>query len=222
MLAIKRLNALAITMIFAGPAFFAGAALFTGAALAGDGQPSAWQMNFQQSATPVMDNIVSFHTWLLWIIAAISAFSKSVQRPTALDPAGSNTWATVDSVTLMGNYATSGEYTGITISPDGLTVTIPPNWQSYQRDFTQWSGANAGQCNTLAFEAAFPPGRMVRIHTLTDRSFFATVQSASCAGPVTVTVYVGYDYLGYKPLKFPDLTIGVGEVIGKGLGCRTV
>jgi cytochrome c oxidase subunit II len=49
-------------------------ALWSGVALAGDGQPSAWQLGFQQSATPVMDDIVWFHTFLLYLIAAIAAF----------------------------------------------------------------------------------------------------------------------------------------------------
>jgi cytochrome c oxidase subunit II len=43
-------------------------------ALAGLGQPSPWQMGMQQSATPVMDDIVWFHDLLLWIITAITAF----------------------------------------------------------------------------------------------------------------------------------------------------
>jgi cytochrome c oxidase subunit II len=45
-----------------------------GVALAGLGQPSPWQMDLQDSATPVMDQIASFHFFLLWVIAAISAF----------------------------------------------------------------------------------------------------------------------------------------------------
>jgi cytochrome c oxidase subunit 2 len=45
-----------------------------GAALAGLGQPEPWQMNLQDSATPVMDQIASFHFFLLWVIAAISVF----------------------------------------------------------------------------------------------------------------------------------------------------
>jgi len=45
-----------------------------GAALAALGQPTPWQIGLQDSATPVMDDIASFHDFLLWIIAAISAF----------------------------------------------------------------------------------------------------------------------------------------------------
>src|ERR1700694_3183546 len=45
-----------------------------GAAGAGTGQPSPWQMGLQQSVTPVMDDIVWFHNFLVYLIAAISAF----------------------------------------------------------------------------------------------------------------------------------------------------
>jgi prepilin-type N-terminal cleavage/methylation domain-containing protein len=124
-------------------------------------------------------------------LAAISAFNEHVQpRPTSLDPDDLNTWATVDQVTLMGNYATSGEYPGIVVAADGLTVTIPMNWQSFARDFTEWSGPNAGQCNSVAFANAFPVGRLVRIHTLTERVFFSQVASATCpsGGPGTVVL----------------------------------
>jgi cytochrome c oxidase subunit II len=50
------------------------ALLGAGAAMAGLGQPSPWQFGLQQSATPVMDNIVWFHDFLLYIITAIAAF----------------------------------------------------------------------------------------------------------------------------------------------------
>jgi cytochrome c oxidase subunit 2 len=47
----------------------------TGEAMAaGLGQPEPWQMNLQIAATPVMDGVENFHTFLLGIIAAISVF----------------------------------------------------------------------------------------------------------------------------------------------------
>jgi len=46
----------------------------TGSALAGLGQPSPWQLGLQESATPVMDNIIWFHDFLLYIITAIALF----------------------------------------------------------------------------------------------------------------------------------------------------
>jgi cytochrome c oxidase subunit 2 len=45
-----------------------------GVALAGMGQPSPWQMDLQDSATPIMQDIARFHYLLLWLIGVISAF----------------------------------------------------------------------------------------------------------------------------------------------------
>jgi cytochrome c oxidase subunit 2 len=45
-----------------------------GAAHAGTGQPSPWQLGLQQSVTPVMDSIVWFHDFLLYLITAIAGF----------------------------------------------------------------------------------------------------------------------------------------------------
>jgi cytochrome c oxidase subunit II len=66
MLVLKRVAALAMTIC----------AILTsgGAALAGLGQPSSWQLGLQQSVTPVMDYIIWFHDYLLWIIGGITAF----------------------------------------------------------------------------------------------------------------------------------------------------
>ena len=66
MLVLKRLTLVAITLV---------AILMGGeAALAGLGQPSPWQVGLQQSASPVMDNIVWFHDFLLYIITGIAGF----------------------------------------------------------------------------------------------------------------------------------------------------
>jgi cytochrome c oxidase subunit II len=46
----------------------------TGAAVAELGQPAPWQIGLQQSASPVMTDITSFHNFLLWIISAITLF----------------------------------------------------------------------------------------------------------------------------------------------------
>ena len=45
-----------------------------GAAFAGLGQPSPWEIGLQDAATPVMAEITSFHTFVLWIITAITIF----------------------------------------------------------------------------------------------------------------------------------------------------
>ena len=60
MLVVKRLVLLALMVLAGG-----------GAAYAGLGQPSPWQIGFQQSVTPVMDNITWFHDFLLYLITAI-------------------------------------------------------------------------------------------------------------------------------------------------------
>jgi len=66
MLVFKRLTAIAATI----SSLLAAA----GTAWAGLGQPSAWQLNFQQAGSPVMDNIISFHNFLLVIITLITLF----------------------------------------------------------------------------------------------------------------------------------------------------
>jgi len=48
--------------------------LYGAAALAATGQPHQWELGLQNSATPVMDDIVWFHDFLLWVIAAIALF----------------------------------------------------------------------------------------------------------------------------------------------------
>jgi cytochrome c oxidase subunit 2 len=66
MLVLKRLIAFVTTSL----------ALFAvgGAALAATGQPSPWELGLQGSASPVMDDIVWFHGFLLWITGAITLF----------------------------------------------------------------------------------------------------------------------------------------------------
>lgn len=38
------------------------------------GQPEPWQLGLQQAGSPVMDDIIWFHDFLLWVIAAIALF----------------------------------------------------------------------------------------------------------------------------------------------------
>ena len=45
-----------------------------GMALAASGQPEPWQLGMQKGATPVMDDIIWFHDFLLWVISAIAIF----------------------------------------------------------------------------------------------------------------------------------------------------
>jgi cytochrome c oxidase subunit II len=53
----------------------AGFALATsGAAFAELGQPAPWEFKLQEAASPVMEQITWFHSWLLWIISIITLF----------------------------------------------------------------------------------------------------------------------------------------------------
>ena len=42
-----------------------------GAAYAKDGQPAPWQLGFQPAASPIMEQITSFHTYVTIIITVI-------------------------------------------------------------------------------------------------------------------------------------------------------
>jgi len=65
MLVLKRLIAFVVTSV---------TVLAAGVALAASGHPDSWQLGLQGSASPVMDDIIWFHDFLLWIIAAITVF----------------------------------------------------------------------------------------------------------------------------------------------------
>jgi cytochrome c oxidase subunit 2 len=65
MLVLKRLIAFVVTSV---------TVLAGGFALAATGQPEPWQLGLQGSASPVMDDIVWFHSFLLWLIVAITLF----------------------------------------------------------------------------------------------------------------------------------------------------
>ena len=69
----------------------------SGPAFAGLGQPSPWQIDFQESATPIMTQITDFHNYVNIIIIAITLFvlalmiyvmvSASTRRKTPNPPA---------------------------------------------------------------------------------------------------------------------------------------
>ena len=50
--------------------------VMSGVAMAAEvmGQPQEWEMHLQKAATPVMENIIWFHDFLLWLISAIVLF----------------------------------------------------------------------------------------------------------------------------------------------------
>jgi len=67
MLMFKRLIAFVVTSVTV-------VALGLGMALAATGQPEPWQLGMQQGVTPVMDNIIWFHNFLLYLVVAITLF----------------------------------------------------------------------------------------------------------------------------------------------------
>jgi cytochrome c oxidase subunit 2 len=64
MLVLKRFFAFAVTSVI----------LLSGGAAFATGQPEPWQLGLQQGATPVMDNIIWFHNFLLVVIGTITLF----------------------------------------------------------------------------------------------------------------------------------------------------
>jgi len=73
MKALSRLAIVAASIALTSVALTVGSA-FIGSAWAGLGQPTPWQMDLQDSASPVMADVAGFHFFLLWVIAAISVF----------------------------------------------------------------------------------------------------------------------------------------------------
>src|ERR1041385_6553119 len=69
MLLVKRLIAFVLTAV----TVLAGAALAL-AAPGDTGQPHPWQLGLQRGVTPVMDDIIWFHDFLLYLIVAITLF----------------------------------------------------------------------------------------------------------------------------------------------------
>ncbi|MHB8266839.1 cytochrome c oxidase subunit II [Bradyrhizobium sp.] len=57
-----------------GLAVVGAALVFGGAAFAEMGQPAPWEYKLQEAATPVMENIIWFHNFLLWLITIITLF----------------------------------------------------------------------------------------------------------------------------------------------------
>jgi cytochrome c oxidase subunit II len=64
----------ALSKVIAAAVFAVSVLTLGGVAHAALGQPSPWETGLQQSASPVMDNLVAFHNFLLVIITLITAF----------------------------------------------------------------------------------------------------------------------------------------------------
>lgn len=74
MLVFKRLIRSAVPVLVLAAAFVAVLMVGGHAVAAEYGQPSPWQMTFQKSAAPTMDDITWFHDFLLWLITIITLF----------------------------------------------------------------------------------------------------------------------------------------------------
>ena len=74
MLMFKRLIAFVVASV-------TGLALGLGVASAATGQPEPWQLGLQKGATPVMDNIIWFHDFLLYLIVAVKFNARSNPVP---------------------------------------------------------------------------------------------------------------------------------------------
>jgi prepilin-type N-terminal cleavage/methylation domain-containing protein len=124
-------------------------------------------------------------------VGAINGLVKNAAKPATFDKDALNTneFFSLDQVWLTGNFVTSSEYTVTTVTPDGQ-VTVPMGWQSFQRDFTEWNGVNAATCNLAAFQAAFPEGRMVRLHSMSGAYYYARVGQTNCTGDSTSSAQI--------------------------------
>ena len=74
MLVLKRLIAFIVTSVVALGTMVLGIGGTVAALAATAGQPEPWQLGMQQGVTPVMDDIIWFHNFLLWAITAITLF----------------------------------------------------------------------------------------------------------------------------------------------------
>ena len=89
MLVLMRLIRSAAPVLVIALAFVA-ALVAGGVAFASDyGQPTPWQMGFQKSAAPTMDDITWFHDFLLWVITIITLFVLVLLLLVIVNPATS-------------------------------------------------------------------------------------------------------------------------------------
>jgi hypothetical protein len=63
-------------------------------------------------------------------------------------------------------------------------------WQSFQRDFSEWSGTTAGSCNKAVFQATFPENRLVRLHGMNGTFYYARVSTSDCVGDATANATI--------------------------------
>jgi len=93
-----------------------------------------------------------------------------------------------DALRLFGNYSTSSEYRINNVS--AATITLSPNWQTFTRDFSNWSAAapDPTTVDAAAFNNAFLAGRLVRARAASGSRFFSVVTGTATGANPSVTV----------------------------------
>src|SRR6266849_845100 len=170
---LKRLTILAVTM--------AAVLAAGGAAVAGLGQPSEWQFGLQQSVTPVMDNIVWFHDFLLYIITGITGFVLAlliivmVRFNARANPTPSRTthntlvevlWTIIPIVILLVIAVPSFKLLFLQLNTPSADLTVKATGK----------GVYYGQCSELCGkDHAFMP---IAVQVVSEQAFAAWVEEA--------------------------------------------
>lgn len=177
-------------------AALAAATLFPMAAMAGMGQPSPWQIGFQQSATPIMETITWFHDFLLYIITAITLFVLALllivifKFNSRANPVPSKTthntlievaWTVIPVIILVVIAVPSFRllFAQLTIPPADITIKAtgkqwfwtydyPDNGFSFDSLMVQDKDLKAGQPRLLTVdnEVVVPVNKVVRVQVI--------------------------------------------------------
>jgi cytochrome c oxidase subunit II len=156
-------------------ALAAGAILASaGVALAQLGQPAPWQMDLQESATPVMEQIASFHNLLLWIIGFISAFVLALLLIVMLrfnaraNPTPSRTshntllevlWSIVPVVILIGIAVPSFRLLFVELQPPKADLTIKATGKQWFWSYAYPDNGNFEFDSIMVPEKDLKPGQ---------------------------------------------------------------
>ncbi len=172
------------------------AAVVPATAMAGLGQPSPWQLGFQQSATPIMEQISWFHDFLLVIITLITVFVLAllliviVKFNARANPVPSKTthnalievvWTVVPVIILVAIAIPSFRllFAQLTIPPAEVTIKAtgkqwfwtydyPDNGFSFDSLMVQEKDLKPGQPRLLAVdnEVVVPVNKVIRVQVI--------------------------------------------------------
>lgn len=172
------------------------AALVPATAMAGLGQPSPWQISFQQSATPIMEQITWFHDFLLVIITLITvlvlalllivifkfnARSNPIPSKTTHNALIEVAWTVVPVIILVAIAIPSFRllFAQLTIPPAEVTIKAtgkqwfwtydyPDNGFSFDSLMVQEKDLKPGQPRLLAVdnEVVVPVNKVVRMQVI--------------------------------------------------------